>query len=58
MQNASSQCSTTPLLHHSFFFMSREYWESRYQSGDMHWDKGALAPVLEDFLAAGSTKAR
>ena len=31
--------------------MSREYWESHYQSGDMHWDKGAPSPGLVDFLA-------
>ena len=31
---------------------SREYWESQYQSGDMHWDKGAPSPGLVDFLAA------
>ncbi len=27
-------------------------WESRYQSGDLHWDKGAPSPGLVDFLAA------
>jgi SAM-dependent methyltransferase len=32
--------------------MNCEYWESRYQSGDMHWDKGAPSPGLVDFLAA------
>jgi hypothetical protein len=32
--------------------MSCEYWESRYQSGDMHWDKGAPSPGLVDFLTA------
>jgi len=32
--------------------MSREYWEQRYQSGDMPWDKGAPSPGLVDFLAA------
>jgi SAM-dependent methyltransferase len=25
-------------------------WEARYQSGDMHWDKGAPAPGLVEFL--------
>ena len=25
-------------------------WEERYQSGDTHWDKGAPAPGLVDFL--------
>jgi SAM-dependent methyltransferase len=32
--------------------MSGEYWESRYQSNDMPWDKGAPSPGLVDFLAA------
>jgi SAM-dependent methyltransferase len=32
--------------------MSREYWEGRYQSGDLTWDKGAPSPGLVDFLAA------
>ena len=32
--------------------MTRDYWETRYQSGDMHWDKGAPSPGLVDFLAA------
>ena len=27
-------------------------WEARYQSGDMHWDKGGPSPGLVDFLAA------
>jgi SAM-dependent methyltransferase len=31
--------------------MSREYWESRYQSSDMPWEKGAPSPGLVDFLA-------
>jgi len=26
-------------------------WESRYQAGDTHWDKGAPAPGLVEFLA-------
>ncbi len=32
--------------------MSREYWEARYQTGDMPWEKGAPSPGLVDFLAA------
>jgi methyl halide transferase len=32
--------------------MSQEYWEARYQSGDMSWEKGAPSPGLADFLAA------
>jgi cyclopropane fatty-acyl-phospholipid synthase-like methyltransferase len=32
--------------------MSREYWEARYQSSDMPWEKGAPSPGLVDFLAA------
>lgn len=31
--------------------MSRDYWESRYQSQDMPWEKGAPSPGLVDFLA-------
>ena len=32
--------------------MSLEFWESRYQSGDMPWEKGAPSPGLVDFLEA------
>lgn len=32
--------------------MSRDYWEQRYQAGDMPWEKGAPSPGLVDFLAA------
>lgn len=32
--------------------MSRDYWENRYQTGDMRWEKGAPSPGLVDFLAA------
>jgi hypothetical protein len=32
--------------------MSLNYWEQRYQSGDMPWEKGAPSPGLVDFLAA------
>jgi SAM-dependent methyltransferase len=32
--------------------MSQDYWEARYQSSDMPWEKGAPAPGLVDFLAA------
>ena len=32
--------------------MSREYWETRYQTGDMRWEKGAPSPGLVNFLAA------
>jgi cyclopropane fatty-acyl-phospholipid synthase-like methyltransferase len=31
--------------------MSRDYWENRYQTGDMRWEKGAPSPGLVDFLA-------
>ena len=43
-----------PVLHHSItpFTMSQEYWEDRYQSHDMPWEKGAPSPGLVDFLAA------
>src|SRR5881296_3671232 len=29
-----------------------EYWEQRYQTQDMPWEKGAPSPGLVDFLAA------
>jgi ubiquinone/menaquinone biosynthesis C-methylase UbiE len=32
--------------------MSQEYWEQRYQSRDMPWEKGAPSPGLVDFLAS------
>ena len=32
--------------------MSQEYWEQRYQTRDMPWEKGAPSPGLVDFLAA------
>jgi SAM-dependent methyltransferase len=32
--------------------MSRDYWEGRYQTGDMPWEKGAPSPGIVDFLAA------
>ena len=31
--------------------MTHNYWEQRYQAGDMPWEKGAPAPGLVDFLA-------
>ena len=31
--------------------MESTYWENRYQTGDMQWEKGAPSPGLEDFLA-------
>ena len=32
--------------------MSQEYWEQRYQTNDMPWEKGAPSPGLVDFLTA------
>ncbi len=32
--------------------MSCDYWEQRYETGDMPWEKGAPSPGLVDFLAA------
>jgi SAM-dependent methyltransferase len=32
--------------------MSAEYWENRYQTQDMPWEKGEPSPGLVDFLAA------
>ncbi len=31
--------------------LNREYWENRYETGDMPWEKGAASPGLIDFLA-------
>ena len=38
--------------------MSRDYWENRYLTGDMRWEKGAAAPGLVDFLAVHPDLAR
>jgi cyclopropane fatty-acyl-phospholipid synthase-like methyltransferase len=38
--------------------MSREYWESRYQTRDMPWEKGAPSPGLGDFLSAHAELSR
>src|SRR2546426_2369164 len=43
-----SHHSKTPLLHHS----NSCFWEERYQTNDMPWEKGAPSPGLVDFLAA------
>src|SRR5262249_28844942 len=32
--------------------MSTDYWENRYQSQDMPWEKGGPSPGLVDFLAS------
>lgn len=32
--------------------MSQDYWEARYQSQDMPWEKGEASPGLVDFLTA------
>jgi methyl halide transferase len=32
--------------------MSQQYWENRYQTKDMPWEKGEGSPGLVDFLAA------
>ena len=34
--------------------MSQQFWESRYQTNDMPWEKGAPSPGLVDFLAANA----
>ena len=34
--------------------MSQNYWETRYQTRDMPWEKGAPSPGLVDFLALHS----
>lgn len=40
------------IRHSSFENMSGDYWEHRYQTHDMNWEKGAPSPGLVDFLAA------
>ena len=32
--------------------MSQDYWENRYQTKDMPWEKGEASPGLVDFIAA------
>ena len=32
--------------------MSQDYWENRYQTKDMPWEKGEPSPGLVDFLTA------
>jgi SAM-dependent methyltransferase len=32
--------------------MNQDYWEARYQTGEMRWEKGAPSPGLVYFLAA------
>src|SRR6266576_5416757 len=32
--------------------MTHDYWENRYQTRDMPWEKGEPSPGLVDFLAA------
>lgn len=31
--------------------MTRDYWQQRYETGEMPWEKGAPSPGLVDFLA-------
>jgi SAM-dependent methyltransferase len=38
--------------------MNDEYWENRYQTQDMPWEKGEPSPGLVDFLAAEKGLAR
>ena len=38
--------------------MDREYWEGRYQTRDMPWEKGAASPGLVDFLQENPALAR
>jgi cyclopropane fatty-acyl-phospholipid synthase-like methyltransferase len=38
--------------------MSSSYWENRYQTRDMPWEKGAPSPGLVDFLQAHPELAR
>ena len=38
--------------------MSQNYWENRYQTKDMPWEKGEASPGLVDFLGAHPELAR
>jgi SAM-dependent methyltransferase len=38
--------------------MTRSYWENRYQTHDMPWEKGAPSPGLVDFLKSHPQLAR
>ncbi|HEY2572915.1 MAG TPA: methyltransferase domain-containing protein, partial [Verrucomicrobiaceae bacterium] len=38
--------------------VNRDYWENRYQTRDMPWEKGAPSPGLVDFLSAHPALAR
>ncbi len=48
--STSPSLQLSPPLRHS----NSSFWEERYQSGDMPWEKGAPSPGLVDFLAAHS----
>jgi len=37
---------------------AQQYWEERYKTGDMPWEKGAPSPGLVDFLATHATLPR
>ena len=50
MTNGTTDHSSFVIRH--LKHMSREYWEHRYQTHDMNWEKGAPSPGLVDFLAA------
>src|ERR1041385_563491 len=49
--------ATSP-IRHSTFFMSENYWENRYQTKDMPWEKGEPSPGLVDFLQSHPDLAR
>lgn len=38
--------------------MSQDYWEHRYQTNDMRWEKGEPSPGLVDFLSSHPTAPR
>jgi cyclopropane fatty-acyl-phospholipid synthase-like methyltransferase len=40
------------------YHMSQDYWENRYQTKDMPWEKGEASPGLVDFLATHPTLPR
>ena len=50
MQQLHFSTPTRPHCVHQTF-MSQDYWEQRYQTADMPWEKGSSSPGLVDFLA-------
>ena len=52
MKTGLDRNANRPSLNLQMLTESRDYWEQRYQTNDMPWEKGAASPGLVDFLAA------